>query len=245
MEKNKDKKIDIMERKNQFYSIPNFLDNEKAEEIYTKVISMPDNWFMKSILPAVNNERRYLTLNEDLIQSDEYKSYLKYNEEVYKSNKFAYRFSRTFDEHFDSCVCASCELNKYFRNEEMLKRFSKIINENVIELSETFLSKYIKDDFLSTHHDKGNGHYAFTYQLTKDWNPDHGGILHFVENNEIYKSVTPTFNTLTIFKIKDMPITDHFVSRIAVNDKARYAYTGWFIVETNDNNDNNKLSSHY
>ena len=66
-----------MERKNQFYSIPNFLEMEKAEKIYNKVISMPDNWFMKSILPAVDNERRYLTLNEELIESDEYKNYIK------------------------------------------------------------------------------------------------------------------------------------------------------------------------
>jgi Rps23 Pro-64 3,4-dihydroxylase Tpa1-like proline 4-hydroxylase len=76
--------------------------------------------------------------------------------------------------------------------------------------------------------EKNKGDYAFVYQLTKDWNPSHGGILNFwnAETKEL-QSVYPEYNSLVIFKIKDLENTDHFVS-MNTSDKSRYAYTGWF-----------------
>ncbi len=233
-------KIIKMSRENQFYLINNYLNYEEAELIYKDIIELPSQFFFKSIFPGKKDERIDIREFLGFQNTNSYNNYKLYNKKSYEDHKFSYCFSRTFDNHSETCNCAHCALHKYFRSENMLKTFSEIIGKKVIDLNETFISKYSKDDFLSIHSDKGKGDYAFTYQLTKDWNPSHGGILHFVENNEIYKSITPTFNTLFIFKIKDVPITDHFVSQISVDNKIRIAYTGWFIVDETQNIIKNK-----
>jgi len=67
--------------------------------------------------------------------------------------------------------------------------------------------------------------------LTENWNPTFGGLLHFYdsEKKEIYKTINPKFNSLTIFKIKNVPITDHFVST-NTSSSSRHAFTGWFSI---------------
>jgi Rps23 Pro-64 3,4-dihydroxylase Tpa1-like proline 4-hydroxylase len=69
--------------------------------------------------------------------------------------------------------------------------------------------------------------------LTKEWNPSHGGLLHFydVKTNNVYKTVNPILNNLTIFKIKNVENTDHFVS-MNVGNSSRFAFTGWFSGKT-------------
>jgi Rps23 Pro-64 3,4-dihydroxylase Tpa1-like proline 4-hydroxylase len=112
-----------------------------------------------------------------------------------------------------------------------LKAFSNIVGKKVIGMAEIFASKYERDNFLSIHHDKNNGDYAFILSLTENWNPVHGGNTHFVdEHKSIYKTVSPKFNTLTIFKLSPDKQMDHFVSRVCCS-KSRYAFTGWFHIE--------------
>jgi hypothetical protein len=220
-----------MNLEERIYMIPDFLEREKAENIYEEVIKIPTHWFSRTIMPT-KDEFKMTPYKEtpELAKNEEFQEVLQKCEETFEKNEFAYRFRRTFRNHFETCKCGVCQLDKLFGSPEILERFSQIVNEKVVSLGETFLSKYQKDDFLSTHHDKGKGHFAFIYQLTKDWNPNHGGLLTFLEGNDVRKTISPHFNSLSIFRIKDVPITDHFVSRVVVN-KTRMAYTGWFLIE--------------
>jgi Rps23 Pro-64 3,4-dihydroxylase Tpa1-like proline 4-hydroxylase len=61
--------------------------------------------------------------------------------------------------------------------------------------------------------------------LTKDWRADWGGLLHFVNDNNVIEEVqVPSFNTLALFKVP----TRHFVSYVSDYATAkRYAVTGW------------------
>lgn len=220
-----------MNLEDRIYMISNFLEEEKAEKMYEEVTKIPTHWFSRTIMPT-KDEFKMTPYEEtpELAENVDFQKVLEKCEETFEKNEFAYRFRRTFRNHFETCNCGVCQLDKLFGSPEMLERFSQIVNEKVVSLGETFLSKYQKDDFLSTHHDKGKGHFAFIYQLTKDWNPNHGGLLTFIEGNEVKKTISPHFNSLSIFRIKDVPITDHFVSRVVVN-KTRMAYTGWFLIE--------------
>ncbi len=221
-----------MNLEERIYSIDNFLEEDMANYYHSMLSIIPRVWFSQSIKPY-NEEYLLKTFvdKEEVINSEEYRDAKNFCMKAYESNSFAYSFKRTYSNHYDNCTCSICELDKYFRCEEIKNRISEIVGERVIDFNETFLSKYEKGDFLTTHHDKGNGHFAFIYQLTKDWNPNHGGILHFVEGTEIKKVVSPKFNSLTIFRIKDVPITDHFVSMVTCENKTRMAFTGWFSVE--------------
>lgn len=147
-------KIIKMSRENQFYLINNFLDNKEAELIYKEINDLPSHFFYKSIFPGKNEERVDIQEFLGFQNSNSYNNFKLYNKKSYENNMFSYCFSRTFNNHYIICNCAHCKLNKYFRSEYMLKIFSEIVGKKVLELSETFISKYSKDDFLSIHHDK-------------------------------------------------------------------------------------------
>ena len=65
--------------------------------------------------------------------------------------------------------------------------------------------------FINDHTDRNRGKAAYVYQLTKDWHPMYGGVLHF-NNNGI--SVTPSFNRITIMQTGDEGIV-HCVTPVA------------------------------
>lgn len=147
---------------------------------------------------------------------------------TFNAGHYSYCFKRTVDNHYDTCICQICEITKFFRSDEMISELSKIVDEDVTEINETFCSKYETGDFLSLHHDKKKGDYAFIYQLTKDWNPCHGATLQFWDSDtKKLNAIYPEYNSLTIFKLKDIENTEHFVS-MNVCTKPRFAFSGWF-----------------
>ena len=96
-------------------------------------------------------------------------------------------------------------------------------------VNKLFISKYKSGHFLSPHSDIGNGKIAFVLNLTKNWKPQYGGILHFLneERNEIIESFVPQFNSLILFEVPEKGIP-HFVSHVVPDTKnTRYAITGW------------------
>lgn len=68
---------------------------------------------------------------------------------------------------------------------------------------------------------------AFVLHLSKDWRPEFGGDLVFIDPVSIFH---PEFNTLTLFKVGDGK-NWHQVSPVTADARghaARYAITGWF-----------------
>jgi Rps23 Pro-64 3,4-dihydroxylase Tpa1-like proline 4-hydroxylase len=60
------------------------------------------------------------------------------------------------------------------------------------------------------------GTHAFVIGMSSGWIPDWGGLLHFIspEKNQVYKTLSPGFNTLSVFRIIDASPRDHFVSQV-------------------------------
>ena len=89
---------------------------------------------------------------------------------------------------------------------------------------------YRPGHFLTLHDDLGTANeqrrVAYVLNLTRRWQADWGGLLHFVnEDGEIVDSWLPQFNTLALFRV---PIR-HTVSYVApFADEPRFAITGWF-----------------
>jgi hypothetical protein len=207
---------------NDFF-IPDF-----AETIYTRTNDIPSDWWYRSIRPCnekfeLCNERDTEQLVSDPIFCDKEK----YTLSVFEQGGFAYSFRRTIDDHYGNCFCVLCKTCSLIRSKEIIDEFTRILGTTVTEVNEMFASKYEKGDFLTTHADKGNGGYAFTYQLTKDWNPSFGGLLQFWDSEtcQITKSIMPKFNSLTFFKITGVQ-SEHLVSRVNVSKK-RFAFSGW------------------
>jgi Rps23 Pro-64 3,4-dihydroxylase Tpa1-like proline 4-hydroxylase len=89
---------------------------------------------------------------------------------------------------------------------------------------------YVAGSFLLTHSDEvgnENRRLAYVINLTTQWRPDWGGLLHFCDaQGNVVDTFFPHFNSMSIFKVPQ----DHFVSYVAPYAQGeRLAVTGWLI----------------
>jgi Rps23 Pro-64 3,4-dihydroxylase Tpa1-like proline 4-hydroxylase len=220
------------EKEGNIISVKNFFKTDFIDKIQSDLKNIDKTWWHVSLNPIdIFGKKQFVRFYEGLYDNRKFIEEKEFNKSWFNRGNFAYSFKRSMTDHHNGCWCVMCKLKEYFESDEIKDAVSKIIGEKVTNLNETFCSKYETNDYLSIHHDKGKGDYAFVLQLTKDWNPSYGGLLTFCDRstNEIYKTVNPLFNSLTIFRIKNVPNTDHFVS-MNVSSHTRYAFTGWFTV---------------
>lgn len=89
---------------------------------------------------------------------------------------------------------------------------------------------YLPGHFLNSHNDKIAGHkrrVAYVLNMSKNWNPDWGGLLQFYDAEKSVEQVfVPRFNSLTLFTVPQ----DHAVTAVApYAPHGRFAITGWFV----------------
>jgi Rps23 Pro-64 3,4-dihydroxylase Tpa1-like proline 4-hydroxylase len=89
---------------------------------------------------------------------------------------------------------------------------------------------YTRGNFLLLHDDHVDNEkrrLAYVINLTQQWRPDWGGLLHFVdEHGNVVDTFFPHFNSIALFKVPQ----NHFVSYVppfALGE--RCAVTGWLI----------------
>lgn len=151
-------------------------------------------------------------------------------QKAFGENEFAYYFYRTFNAIPGQYSPLEYQIRSFFSSPECIAFLNEITGLELTQLNTLFVSKYTSGSFLSTHNDAGNGKLAFVIHLTKDWRPQYGGNLHFLDasREKIIETFTPTFNSMMIFEVPDEGIP-HFVGHVAPNTPvARIALTGWF-----------------
>lgn len=89
---------------------------------------------------------------------------------------------------------------------------------------------YRPGEFLKNHSDidsKEGRRYAYVINLTRDWQADWGGLLHFTDAaGSVLETFLPRWNSLSLFRVP----TDHHVSLVAPwAEHPRYAITGWLL----------------
>jgi len=64
--------------------------------------------------------------------------------------------------------------------------------------------------------------------LTKDWNPDCGGLYLDLRDKSNIKAINPSFNKLVIFEVT-AGVAPHSVTQIVNNsNKERISVSGWY-----------------
>lgn len=192
-----------------------FLPRELAENLNKEIYKTPEYWW-KVAYKFLDEEVKYVGNDLTSINLD-YDTKLK---ESLQKGYFTYRFKRS-TKHVEGCSCYECGFNTYLDNAfvDFLKENTYLKNPKRFE---TFVSVYDKGDFLSTHTDNQRG-IAFVFNLTKDWKPEYGGMLHVDE-----KFYCPKFNSLTIMELPDGGLP-HFVSEVTnLAPHQRIAISGWF-----------------
>jgi Rps23 Pro-64 3,4-dihydroxylase Tpa1-like proline 4-hydroxylase len=210
--------------------IENFLSSENSNNIYDFLDNIPDNWWSRSINIQSNDFQNVQNIsdiecNKPVIQELTNLSYQSLN-----NNIFSYSFYRTFENHYNTCICELCKFAKFLRSEEFIKYISELTNIELTKTNEIFASKYTSGCFLGPHHDKTKGKIGIILYLTKDWKPYYGGILHIMDSteSEIIKSVVPKFNNLVVFDIPHQNGIPHYVSHVCPKiTHKRYAISFW------------------
>lgn len=217
--------------KNKVVVIQNFLKPKVADNFYKWFIEdMPSDWWEISSCPAYGNEKPSFIRNTSE-NSEEIKQRYTEAVESFSKGKFAYNFYRTLSNHFDDCTCTECQIRTWLVESECLDFISEVTNEKYVDSDEVFAACYMAGDFLSPHVDSPNGTLGFVLQLTKDWKPEYGGLLHFMnDKREIVERIeVPEFNSLTLFYLPKNKGKWHFVSAVSPGTpEVRLTYTGWF-----------------
>lgn len=119
-------------------------------------------------------------------------------------------------------------LTRTLASDEFLDVLKIVTADETLYRVDAHATVYRPGCFLKTHDDTYVGkarRLAYVLGLTKDWQADWGGLLHFVdERGDVEDVFVPGFNALTIFEVPHQ----HFVSYVAsFAGGSRYAVTGW------------------
>ena len=208
--------------KNKKVQIKDILANQVAEILFKQAVN-EKNWVLATGHDATKYEKRISKQFEKVNAIQ-----IKKIQDKFKNDHFSYIFSRSMNNIQPSFL--EYTLRKNMASEEFIHYLNEITNLKLTKLNTLFLSKYKGGNFLSPHSDNGNGKLAFVLNLTKNWKPQYGGILHFMNDTktEIVESFTPLFNNLMLFEVPEGGIP-HFVSHVVPYVKQeRYSITGWY-----------------
>jgi len=217
---------------NRVVVIQDYLRDDVAERIHQYLTEeMPTDWWRVSTAPKFNGEDGF-----DLVpNSEEFSEQIKENYlhslNAFKDGHFSYCFHRTVKDHSSDCGCFECDLRKWLTSGESIDFLNDVIDIPVTTTDEVFAAVYLPGDYLSPHVDSPNGSVGFVYQLTKNWEPQFGGNLHFLNNDtrEVERVEVPTFNTLTLFDLPKGVGKLHYVSHVSPGvEELRLTYTGWY-----------------
>lgn len=219
--------------------IPNFLEESYANTLHEYIYGgqksstskleflMPPQWWYYSI----RSNKGYHNINNTPENQEEIKTKIAETYDSFNKGDLSFCFKRTMSNHVKTCYCEECKALPFIKSTHICQILSQITNIPLTTTESVFFSCYESGDYLSIHSDKGNGKVAFVLNLTKNWRPQFGGNLHILDSSDWRTSkhvITPTFNSLVLFKVPEHGIP-HFVSHVAPNvNNKRIALAGWY-----------------
>lgn len=88
---------------------------------------------------------------------------------------------------------------------DLINILAKIGNRKISVMSVFYINRLDKGDFIVTHSDRGAGRNSMgvVVNLTKKWNPNHGGLTFMIdqESSNINGVITPKLGRVLVFDI--------------------------------------------
>jgi SM-20-related protein len=116
---------------------------------------------------------------------------------------------------------------EFLNSDEMLNFTKAITNEPSVIKLDGQATLYAPGHFLNVHNDTGDHkerRAAYVMGFTKNWRVDWGGQLLFLDGDNTECGFSPSFNTLTLFKVP----RNHIVTQVTnFAGAGRYSITGW------------------
>lgn len=117
----------------------------------------------------------------------------------------------------------------FFNSEPYLEFIRELTGDNSLAMVGAQATRYLPGQFLrlhDDHHEDEARRYAYVLNLSRRWEVDWGGLLHFVDQDGGHlDALLPRFNSLSLFKVP----AKHFVGVVAPwAQEPRLAITGWW-----------------
>ena len=222
-------------KEKRYVCIPNFLKLDEANKFLEYMLRMrPNMWTAVSRWgnnDGVIGEYKNIKKNERFINKIRQKANI-----GFRKGDFSYFFYKTMHPKNekelvnDQMMMYQLYLMDKFRSNGFIAWINRATGGRFTRVTNIFFSKYKSGCFLSPHCDKNNGRVAFVLNLTQNWQPEWGGVLHVMnkERTKITDSFVPTFNSLVLMDLPNGEGLPHYVSHILSNvDRSRLAVTGW------------------
>lgn len=118
---------------------------------------------------------------------------------------------------------------RFFNSPEFLDFIRQFTGDRELAMVGAQATRYLPGQFLRMHddrHEQEQRRYAYVLNLSRDWEADWGGLLHFVEEDgSAREAFVPKFNSLSLFKVP----ARHYVGLVAPwASQPRLAITGWW-----------------
>ncbi len=211
--------------------VPDILHPDFARDVL-RAISAQEGWLLVTRIEG--RHREFDAAQMELVPKDRLQTFEDLVADEARSG-FQYRFERHL--LYDNLRAGKLpagplrELAELLNSDRFIGLLHAIMGKPFTP-GETFcdgqLTRYRAGHFL-TSHDDGLPEFrrvaAFVLNLTPDWSADLGGLLMFTgEDGHVQEAFTPTFNTLSFFRVPQQ----HAVSAVApFAQGARHAVTGW------------------
>lgn len=205
--------------------IDNIFTNKFSDLLLKYVEKIPkEKWLLCCVYNGDKKYENYDNLRNKKVND----SVIKKAQDTLLKNQFCFVFYKTLLVN-KPLNMMEYNLKKIFSGQEFIDYINYLSNENITKLNDIFISKYSSRCFLSPHCDVNNGKIAITIYLSKNWKPEYGGVLHFLNQNrtEIIDSIIPKSNRMSLFSIPNLTGVPHFVSHNNTF-KNRYTITMWF-----------------
>lgn len=118
---------------------------------------------------------------------------------------------------------------RFFNSPEFLAFIRDFTGDRELAMVGAQATRYLPGQFLRMHddrHEEEARRYAYVLNLSRDWQPDWGGLLHFVDDDGgAREAFVPKFNSLSLFKVP----AKHYVGLVAPWAlQPRLSITGWW-----------------
>jgi SM-20-related protein len=118
---------------------------------------------------------------------------------------------------------------RFLNSPEFIEFARFLTGDRQIRMVSAQATRYRPGQFLMMHNDKIDSEdrrFAYVINLTRRWQADWGGLLHFTdERGAVIDTLMPSWNALNIFRV---PAT-HYVGLVSPwAAEPRFAITGWF-----------------
>lgn len=123
------------------------------------------------------------------------------------------------------------QLMEFLAGDEFFAFARSVTGDAAINRIDGHATRYGAGHFLKLHADESpfeRRRFAYVLGVTRDWDPDMGGLLHFLDDEgAVTETFSPSFNVLTLFRVP-APHVVSYVSPWVTGE--RLSVTGWLTV---------------